>query len=138
MKLISCYIENFGNLHKQSINFNENITSFYKENGYGKSTLASFIKAMFYGMESYTKSTKSFVDRMHYYPFNKPLYQVLIHRATISLLLLFTLHRWFTLCKLLSSSRQIRLLGLSPQIYDLPVIQKKNCLNRQLNFNLFI
>ena len=55
------------------------------------------------------------------YPFNEPLYQILVHRATILLLLLFTLHYWFTLCKLLSSSRQIRLLGLSPQIYDMPV-----------------
>ena len=58
----------------QSFNFNENITTIYQENGYGKSTLASFIKAMFYGLESYKISTISFVDRMHYYPFNGQLF----------------------------------------------------------------
>lgn len=71
MKLISCYIENFGNLSEVSYNFDSNLTSFYHENGYGKSTLGSFIKAMFYGLESYKVSTVNFVDRMHYYPFNK-------------------------------------------------------------------
>lgn len=59
------------------------------------------------------------------YPSNKPYYQVFIHRATISLLLLFTLHYWFILCKLLSNSRQKRLLGLSHQNYNMPVIPKK-------------
>lgn len=71
MKLISCYIENFGNLRKKTINFDENITTFYEENGFGKTTLAAFIKAMFYGLEAYTKATKAFVDREHYYPFNE-------------------------------------------------------------------
>ena len=36
MKLISCYIENFGNLSEVSFNFDSNLTSFYHENGYGK------------------------------------------------------------------------------------------------------
>lgn len=74
MKLISCYIENFGNLSQKTIDFNENITSFYKENGYGKSTLASFIKAMFFGLEKVTTSTKNFLDRKHYFPFNEQLF----------------------------------------------------------------
>lgn len=74
MKLISCHIENYGNLHKIKVEFDEHITSFYRENGTGKSTLASFIKAMFYGLESYTSLTKAFVDRKHYYPFNEQLF----------------------------------------------------------------
>ena len=74
MKLISCYIENFGALCNKTFDFNDNITSFYQENGTGKSTLASFIKAMFYGLETYKVSTTTFVDRMHYYPFNGQLF----------------------------------------------------------------
>lgn len=74
MRLISCYIENFGNLSNQSFDFNSNITSFYQSNGTGKSTLASFIKAMFYGLETYKSNSANFVDRMHYYPFNGQLF----------------------------------------------------------------
>ena len=70
MKLISCYIENFGNLSKKTIDFDSNITSIYQVNGTGKSTLASFIKAMFYGLDTFKSNTTTFVDRMHYYPFN--------------------------------------------------------------------
>lgn len=49
MKLISCYIENFGKLNNQSYEFNEGINSICEENGWGKSTLATFIRVMFYG-----------------------------------------------------------------------------------------
>ena len=50
MRLISLYIENFGNLSAYKYNFDSNLSSFYEENGYGKTTLVSFIKAMFYGL----------------------------------------------------------------------------------------
>lgn len=55
MKLISLKIENFGKLNNFEINFENNITSIKQENGWGKSTLATFLKAMFYGLSSGSK-----------------------------------------------------------------------------------
>ncbi len=69
MKLISCYIENFGKITEKTYDFNDKITAFCEDNGYGKTTLANFIKAMFYGLTSYTKSTVKFVNRERYFPF---------------------------------------------------------------------
>ena len=61
MKLISCYIENFGKISQKEFVFDERITLFLEENGYGKTTLAEFIKSMFYGLLSYkTTSTRCF------------------------------------------------------------------------------
>ena len=51
MKIISCHIENFGKLHDYSINFSEGVNIICKENGWGKSTLAAFIRIMFYGLK---------------------------------------------------------------------------------------
>ena len=70
MKIIKCYIENYGCISETEISFKENITSFCADNGTGKTTLASFIKAMFYGLDSYTASSVNFVDRKHFYPFS--------------------------------------------------------------------
>ena len=70
MKLVELYIINFGNLSDVTYKFNEDITSFCEKNGYGKSTLVDFIKVMFYGMETYTKRSVTFLDREHYYPFS--------------------------------------------------------------------
>lgn len=69
MKLISCHIENFGNIKKRDIAFNAELTSFCEKNGYGKSTIAAFLKSMFYGMDSTRKNGK-FNDRVHYFPFS--------------------------------------------------------------------
>lgn len=69
MRLISLYIENFGNLSAYKYNFDSNLSSFYEENGYGKTTLVSFIKAMFYGLENYY-STSKFNERIRFFPFN--------------------------------------------------------------------
>ena len=49
MKLISCYIENFGGLQNFSLEFNAGITVINEPNGFGKTTLATFIRTMFYG-----------------------------------------------------------------------------------------
>lgn len=67
MRLISCHIENFGVLENKDINFSKGLNAYYKENGIGKTTLAAFIKAMFYGFDN--KENKEFPDRLHYYPF---------------------------------------------------------------------
>ena len=49
MKLISCHIENFGKLSDYNMEFNEGLNVLKEENGYGKSTLTCFLKAMFFG-----------------------------------------------------------------------------------------
>ena len=68
MKLLNLYIENYGKLSKIEYSFNNNLTVFLQENGYGKTTIASFIKAMFYGLPK--ASSVKFNDRVHFYPFN--------------------------------------------------------------------
>lgn len=69
MKLISCYIENFGAITKREIRFEEGFTSICAENGFGKTTLASFLEAMFYGMETDRSRGKEFGMRRHFNPF---------------------------------------------------------------------
>ena len=69
MKLLSYHIENYGKLHNIDGNFSGGLTCFCEKNGFGKSTLASFIKAMFYGLPSYTVASKGFCERQHFYPF---------------------------------------------------------------------
>ena len=67
MRLISLHINNYGKFSNFDYEF-KNFSEICEDNGYGKSTLASFIKAMFYGLET-IKSTTKFNDRKHYYPF---------------------------------------------------------------------
>ena len=50
MKLISCYIENFGKLSKKEFKFDKALTVLNEENSFGKTTLANFIVSMFYGL----------------------------------------------------------------------------------------
>ena len=69
MKLISCYIENFGAIAKKQIGFDERLTSVCEENGCGKTTLAAFLEAMFYGMDSDRANSREFGARRHFYPF---------------------------------------------------------------------
>ena len=56
MRLISCYIEGFGKLRKLEIKFEDGLNCFVKENGWGKSTFAAFLRVMFYGLDR--KSTR--------------------------------------------------------------------------------
>lgn len=49
MRLIRCHIENFGVLSNFDFEFGKGLTSICENNGFGKSTFATFIKAMFYG-----------------------------------------------------------------------------------------
>ena len=49
MKLIRCHIENFGVLSDFNFTFSDGLTTICQNNGFGKSTFAAFIKAMFYG-----------------------------------------------------------------------------------------
>ena len=62
------HIENFGKLHNIDLNFNDNLNQIIKENGWGKSTLAMFIKSMFYGMPAKTRGDDFKSERTKYMP----------------------------------------------------------------------
>lgn len=68
MKLIKCHIENFGKLNNFEFNFSEGFNSIKEENGWGKSTFATFIKSMFYGLPSTTKRNLDENERKKYTP----------------------------------------------------------------------
>lgn len=71
MKLLFCEIENYGNLTGgKKIRFNVDLQEFCEKNGYGKTTLCSFIRVMFYGMETRREKDVTFGDREHFYPFS--------------------------------------------------------------------
>ena len=68
MKLIKCYIENFGKLSNYKYEFKDGLNIINESNGFGKTTFASFIKAMFYGLESTAKRSVGLTDRKKYIP----------------------------------------------------------------------
>lgn len=70
MKLLKCHIENFGKLSNSDYDFNAGLNLFCEDNGFGKTTLAAFIKAMFFGLPSVRINAKEFNDRKHFYPFS--------------------------------------------------------------------
>ena len=68
MRLIECYIENFGKISKKKISFKDGVNCIKDDNGSGKSTLAAYIKVMLYGMSDTKKSSLEENDRRHYMP----------------------------------------------------------------------
>ena len=68
MKLIECYIENFGKISKQKFSFKEGLNCIKDDNGSGKTTLAAFIKAMLYGIGDTKKISLDENDRKRYLP----------------------------------------------------------------------
>ena len=70
MKILNCHVEGFGGIVNRDFSFNGELSSFVFENGYGKTTVAAFIKAMLYGLDSYKKNSKGFEDRYHFAPFS--------------------------------------------------------------------
>lgn len=68
MRLTECYIDNFGKLSDKSYSFSEGFNGFCEENGYGKSTLADFIKAMLFGLDDTKKAKLEENERKKYEP----------------------------------------------------------------------
>ncbi len=68
MKLIECYIENFGKISKEKFTFKDGLNCFKNDNGSGKTTLAAFIKVMLYGMSESKKANLDENERKHYLP----------------------------------------------------------------------
>ena len=69
MKLIRLYVENFGGLSGYTLQFEKGITSVVAPNGFGKTTLAEFIRAMFYGFPRKSKNLDRSL-RQKYAPWN--------------------------------------------------------------------
>lgn len=69
MKLLSCYVSSFGNLKDFTYEFTEGLNTVKQDNGWGKSTFASFIKAMFYGLND-SKRTIEENERKRFSPWN--------------------------------------------------------------------
>ena len=74
MKLIRCDIENFGCLSNFHMDFTEGINTICEDNGFGKSTLAAFIRIMFYGFENQGKRDDLINERMKYKPWQGGVY----------------------------------------------------------------
>lgn len=68
MKLIRLKIENFGTLQDFSLNFSDGLNVLHEKNGWGKSTLAVFIKAMLYGLPATSKRSLDENERKKYTP----------------------------------------------------------------------
>lgn len=68
MKLICCHIENFGKLSNCDFDFTEGLNSICEENGWGKSTFAAFIRAMFYGLDGKRKQNVKENEYQRYTP----------------------------------------------------------------------
>ena len=70
MKLIECYIENFGKIRQQKFTFADGFNCIRQNNGAGKTTLTIFIKVMLYGMSDTKRQLLSENERRHYLPWN--------------------------------------------------------------------
>ena len=66
IKLLSCEIENFGKFHRESFAFKDGLCAYCRPNGWGKSTLAAFLKSMFYGLSDNRARAQN--DRKKYAP----------------------------------------------------------------------
>ncbi|MBQ7912569.1 MAG: AAA family ATPase [Clostridia bacterium] len=74
MKLISAYIAGFGKFVNTSFDFNSDLIIIKENNGWGKTTLAEFIRCMLYGLDGgRTKSVRS-NDRVRYEPWQSATY----------------------------------------------------------------
>ncbi len=74
MKLISCHIENFGKIRDLDYDFVSGKNIIHEDNGWGKSTFAAFIRAMFYGFLGDGKKDLIENERKKYKPWNQGVY----------------------------------------------------------------
>ena len=74
MKLIRCHIENFGKLSDFTCEFTEGCNTVCEENGWGKSTLAAFLRVMLFGFRNEGKRDPIENERKRYTPWQKGVY----------------------------------------------------------------
>ena len=74
MKLIKCHIENFGKLSDFTYDFTDGCNTVCEENGWGKSTLAAFLRVMLFGFRNEGKRDPLENERKRYSPWQKGVY----------------------------------------------------------------
>lgn len=74
MRLLSCHIENFGKLHEFDMDFDNGLNVIREENGWGKSSLAAYLKVMFYGFAGDAKRSISDNERKRFKPWQGGTY----------------------------------------------------------------
>ncbi len=74
MRLIALHISGFGKLVNRDIYFEEGLNVTLQQNGWGKSTLATFIRVMFYGFENESAKTISLRERARLKPWAAETY----------------------------------------------------------------
>ena len=74
MKLLECHIDNFGRLSDFDYQFAPGLTVIRQPNGFGKSTLAAFIKAMLYGFPRTGSRSIAGNERKKYLPWQGGTY----------------------------------------------------------------
>ena len=70
MLLKSCHILGFGKLQDFTYDFSKGLNLICTENGWGKSTFAAFLRAMFYGLPQTAKKNLDEAERKKYKPWN--------------------------------------------------------------------
>ena len=68
MKLIRMHVDNFGGLHNYDYSFEEGLNVVLQDNGWGKTTMAAFLKAMLYGFDSKRSKDITENERKRYLP----------------------------------------------------------------------
>lgn len=79
MKLISCDIENFGKISNAHFGFTDGCNIICESNGWGKSTLATFIRVMFFGFENPNSRDELSNERKKFTPWQGGVYGGKIH-----------------------------------------------------------
>lgn len=74
MRLISCDIENFGKISNRHFDFSEGCNVICEENGWGKSTLAAFIRVMLFGFENANSRDEINNERRRFTPWQGGVY----------------------------------------------------------------
>ena len=74
MKLIACHIDNFGKLSQLDLEFGQGLNVIHEANAWGKSTLAAFLRVMFYGFDSKRESGAFDKERVVYRPWQGGVY----------------------------------------------------------------
>ena len=74
MRLISCFIAGFGKFSSQSFEFSPSLIVIKEDNGWGKTTLADFIKCMLFGMDNGRNRALDCNDRAKYEPWKGGAY----------------------------------------------------------------
>ncbi|MCR5755726.1 MAG: AAA family ATPase [Acetatifactor sp.] len=74
MRIVNCHVENFGKLHDMDLDFSQGLNRFCEDNGWGKSTLAAFIRVMFFGFAGDRKRDISENERKRFQPWQGGTY----------------------------------------------------------------